>query len=159
MSLSQSVDRSHGKDSGNPRSQHAFEAIEEIPEDDDETHLNDDCSENDDPFVDEDGNFLATEDVVSDVDDDLAIDDDEYHEELLGNREAQDLMKEARVARGFYLVVVPIRSDKPTGRGNWLILRWQECVEWQDWSWQGRRRIERCWTIFRLSWPHQERER
>ena len=28
----QSVDRSHGKDSGNPRKQHAFEAVEEIPE-------------------------------------------------------------------------------------------------------------------------------
>ena len=27
-------------------------------------------------------------------------------------------MKEAWVARGFYLVVVPTRSDKPTGRGK-----------------------------------------
>ena len=27
--------------------------------------LNDDYSEDDDPYVDEDGNFLATEDVVS----------------------------------------------------------------------------------------------
>ena len=55
----QSVDRSHGKDSGKPRNQHAFEAIEEIPEDDDETNLNDDFndpfSENDDPCIDEDG--------------------------------------------------------------------------------------------------------
>ena len=40
MSL-QSVDRSHGRDSGNPRKQHAFEAVEEIPEDDDETCLDD----------------------------------------------------------------------------------------------------------------------
>ena len=45
----QSVDRSHGKDSGNTRKQHAFEAIEESPEDDDDTHLDDDFSENDDP--------------------------------------------------------------------------------------------------------------
>ena len=29
--------------------QHAFEAIEESPEDDDDTHLDDDFSENDDP--------------------------------------------------------------------------------------------------------------
>ena len=36
-------------------------------------------------------------------------DDEEYHEALLGYREARDLMKEARVARGFYPVVVPIR--------------------------------------------------
>ena len=114
----QSVGRSHGKYSGNPRKQHAFEAIEEIPEDDDETHLNDDYSANDDPYVDEDGNFLATEDVVSEFDDDLAIDDEEYHEALLGYREARDFMKEARVARGFYPVVVPIRSDKPTSRGK-----------------------------------------
>ena len=51
----QSVDRSHGKDSGNPRKQHAFEAIEEVPEDDDDTYF----SENDDRYIDEDGNFLA----------------------------------------------------------------------------------------------------
>ena len=42
----------------------------------------------------------------------------EYHEALLGYREARDLMKEARVARGFHPVVVPIRSDQPTGRGT-----------------------------------------
>ena len=38
-------------------------------------------------------------DIISDVDDDLANDDEEYHEALLGDREARDLMKEARVAR------------------------------------------------------------
>ena len=35
----QSVDRPHGKDSGNPRKQHAYDAVEEIPEDDDDTRL------------------------------------------------------------------------------------------------------------------------
>ena len=84
-----------------------FEAIEEIPKDDDETHFNDDFIDNDGPYVDEDGNFLATEDVVSD--DDLAIDDEEDHEALLVYREARDLMQEARVARAFYLVDVSIR--------------------------------------------------
>ena len=112
----QSVDRSHGKDSGKPRKQHAFEAIEKIPADDDDTHLDDDFSENDDPYIDEDGNVLANEEIVSDIDDDLAT--DEYHEALLGYREARGLMMEARVARGFYPVVVPIRSDKPAGRGK-----------------------------------------
>ena len=34
-----SVDRSHGKDSGNPRKQNAFEASEEVPEDDEDTYL------------------------------------------------------------------------------------------------------------------------
>ena len=55
---------------------------------------------------------------MSDVNDDLAIDDEEFHEALLCYREARDLMKEARVAREFHPVVVPIRSDKPTGRGK-----------------------------------------
>ena len=41
----QSVDRSHGKDSGNSRKKHAF--------DDD-----DDDDDDDDPYVDEDGHFL-----------------------------------------------------------------------------------------------------
>ena len=66
----QSIDRSHGKDSGNPAEEQALEAIEEIPEDDDDTHLDDGFSENDDPYIDEDGNFLATEEVVSDIDED-----------------------------------------------------------------------------------------
>ena len=114
----QSVDRSHGKDSGNPRKQHAFEKIEEVPEDDEDTYLDEDLSENDDPYIDEDGNFLANEQIVSDIDDDLALDDEEYHEALLGYREARDLMKEARVARGFYPVVVSMRSDNPSGRGK-----------------------------------------
>ena len=43
----QSVDRSHGKDSGNPRKQHAFDAV-------DDTCL-DDFSENGGPYIDEDG--------------------------------------------------------------------------------------------------------
>ena len=114
----QLVDRSHGKDSGNPRKQHAFEAVEERPEDDDDTYLDEDFSENDDPYIDEDGNFLANEQIVSNIDVDVALDDEEHHQALLGYREAPDLIKEARVARGFYPVVVSIRSDKPTGRGK-----------------------------------------
>ena len=102
----QSVDRPHGKDSGHLRKQNAFEAIEQIPEDDNDTHL------------DEDGNILATEDVVSDVNDDLAIDDVEFVEALLCYCLARDLIKESRVVREFYPVVVPIRSDKPAGRGE-----------------------------------------
>ena len=111
-----------GKDSGNHRKQHAFEVVEEIPEDDDDTYLDEDFSENDGPYIDEDANFLANEQIVSDIEDDLALDDEEYYEALLGYREARDLMKEARVARGFYPVVVLIRSHHPTsvsrGRGR-----------------------------------------
>ena len=154
----QSVDRSHGKDSGNPRKQHEFEAVGEIPEDDDDTYLDDDFSEVDDPDIDEDGNFLAKEQVVSDIDDDLALDDEEYHEALLGYREARDLMKEARVACGFYPVVVSIRLDKPTGRGKGDSSSVKKC-EWQDWSWQGWKMIERFWKTFRLSWPRQKSEK
>ena len=79
----QSVDHSQGKDSGNSLRQHAFEAIEEAPEEDDGSHMIEDDNEGDDPCVDEEGNFLANEDVASDVDDDLAIDDEDYHEALL----------------------------------------------------------------------------
>ena len=128
----QSVDRSHGKDPGNPRKQHAFEAVEEIPEDDDDTYHGGDFSENDDTYIDEDGNFLANEQIVSDIVDDLAVDDEEHHEALLGYREARELMKEAR---GFYPVVVFICSDKTTGRGKGDSSSVKNV--WQDWSWQG----------------------
>ena len=79
----QSGDRSHGKDSGNPRKEHAFEAVEEVPEEEDDTYLDEDFSKNDDPYVGEDENFLANEQIVSDIDDDLALDDEEYHEASL----------------------------------------------------------------------------
>ena len=87
----QSVDRSHGKDSGNPRKQHAFQAVEEVPEDDDDTYLDENSSENDDPYIDEDGHFLANEQIVSDTDDDLALDDEKYHEALLVYRERHEI--------------------------------------------------------------------
>ena len=105
-------------------------------------------SENDDPYIDEDGNFLANEQIVSDTDDDLALDDEEYHEALLGYREARDLTKKARVAGAFYPVVVPIRSEKATGRGKGGFFERLKC-EWPDWSWQGWKRIEIFWKTFR----------
>ena len=80
--------------------------------------MNDNDSDDDIPHVDEDGHFLAREDDVSDVDDDFAIGDEGYNEALLGHREVRDLMNEARVARRFYPVVVPNRSDKLAGRGK-----------------------------------------
>ena len=70
-----------------------------LRQDDDDTYLDDNFSENDDPYIGEDGNSLANEQIVSDIDDDLALDDEEYHEAILGYREARDLIKEARVAR------------------------------------------------------------
>ena len=73
----QSVDRSHGKDSGNPRKPQACETVEEVPEDDDDTLFDEDLSENDHPYIDENGNFLANEQIVSDIDDDLALDNEE----------------------------------------------------------------------------------
>ena len=56
----QSVDRSQGKDSVNSKRQHAFEAIEEAPEEDGGTHMIEDDNEGDYPYVDEEGNFSRT---------------------------------------------------------------------------------------------------
>ena len=53
---------------------------EEVPVDEEDTYLDEDLSENDDPYIDEDGNFLANEQIVSDIYDDLALDDEEHHE-------------------------------------------------------------------------------
>ena len=102
----QFVDRSHGKDWKFSKATHFVR------------HVNNNDSDDDVPYVDEDGNFLAKEDDVSDVDDDFAIGDEGYNEALLGHREVPDLMNEARVARRFCPVVVPNRSDKHAGRGK-----------------------------------------
>ena len=48
----------------------------------------------------------------------IALDGEDYHSALLGYREARALLKEVRVARGFYPVVVPVRPDKPKGKGK-----------------------------------------
>ena len=83
--------------------------------------------------------------------------DEEYHEALLGYREARDLMKEARVARGFFPVVVPIRSDKPTGRGKEDSSSVKN-VSGKTGRGKDGRGSKRFWTIFRLSWPRQKGE-
>ena len=90
---------------------------------------------NDDPYIDEDGNFLANEQIASDIDDDLVLDDEEHHE-ALGFREARELMKEARVARGLYPVVVHVCSDKPAGRGKGDSSSVKN-VSGTKWSWHG----------------------
>ena len=58
---------------------------------------------------------------MSDVDDDLATDDEENHEARLGYREARDLVKEARVARGFRPVVILVaaRVEEDGKRLSW----------------------------------------
>ena len=81
----QSVDRSHGKDSVNPRT-----LLRQLKR------------------------FQRTMTKPISVMTETSL--QTSHEALLGYREARDLMKEARVARGFHPVVVPIRSDKFTFR-------------------------------------------
>ena len=60
-------------------------------------------------------------------------------------------MKEARVARGFYRVVVPIRSDKPTDRGKGESSGGEHVL----WSWQGWNRIQIFCTISQLVTVHR----
>ena len=95
---------------------------------------------------------------MSVIDDVLALDDEEYHEALFGCREARDLMKEDRVARGFYLVVVPVRSDKPTGSGKGDSPSVKK-VNGKTGRGKGRSGSNSFWKTFRLSWPRQKGER
>ena len=67
----------------------------------------------------------------------------------------RDLMKEARVARGFYAVVVPIRSVKPTGRGKSDSPSVKH-VSGKTGRGKGGRGSERFWKTFRLSWPRRK---
>ena len=94
----QSVDRSQGKDSGGSQMMRLKKRRMRNQMDE-----NDDAAE---PYLDEERNFLETEDVRSDVDDVTVIDDE------------RDLLKEARVARGFYPLGVTTSPDKPRGKGK-----------------------------------------
>ena len=113
---------------------HLGTVIDDAEEEDD--HLDDD-DETAEPYLDEEGHLLATEDIMSDVDDDLATDDEDYHSALVGYREARDLLKEARVARGFYPVVVPIRPEKEKPRWARSAMRLRDSMS----SWSSERVI------------------
>ena len=71
-------------------------------------------------FVADEGWFYADEDTVHSVDECLAWDDEEFAQQLFTFTEARNALARARVARGFYPVVVPADSGPQPryGRGT-----------------------------------------
>ena len=108
----QTADRSQGQDSGGARRPQAFElASAEAEEEEDANHLDED-DDTDEPHLDDEGDFLATEDVVSDVDDDIALDDEDYHSAPRGEK----LAEESSCCTWLLSRCCPIRPDKPKGK-------------------------------------------
>ena len=58
-------------------------------------------------FVDDEGWFHADEDTINAVDELLSWEDDEYAHHVITYQEAHSVLARARIARGFYPVVVP----------------------------------------------------
>ena len=72
-------------------------------------------------YIDEHQQFNATQEVIDECDHQLGIDDPEYSALVVKYAEARDCLTKARVARGFFPVVVPASSSyfgKPPGRGK-----------------------------------------
>ena len=97
--------------------------------DDDVYAANDDCDDDDyysttSQFDDDDddtcahvsndGYFHATQEVIDEVDEQLAADDQEYANAVMTFTEARSALAKARIARGFYPVVVPADSARPS---------------------------------------------
>ena len=61
-------------------------------------------------YVDEEGWFYADEETINAVDEMLTQDDDEFAAILTTYTEARGALAKARIARGFYPVVVPADS-------------------------------------------------
>ena len=84
------------------------ETYDEQDEDDDEYCLED---ENEVAFVDEEGLFIATEEVIDHIDQQFATEDKDYAQAVVDFNQARNMLARARVARGFYPVVVPTDSS------------------------------------------------
>ena len=92
-----------------------YEWEEENEIDDDPDHV---------AYVDEEGWFYADEDTINAIDEQLAEEEDEFAAILTNYTEARGALAKARIARGFYPVVVPAdigpqprfgRVGKPSG--------------------------------------------
>ena len=111
----QSIDRSHGEDSGHSGNNTFFDATDMVPEEDDGTHKKEDDIEEDVPCVVEDGQF-SRECRCCDVDDDLAIDDEGYREKHSSKwRSGQPWEPSSQ------------SQDKPLPQGMWV---WNFLMVW-----------------------------
>ena len=72
--------------------------------------------ENQVAFVTENGYFVANETVVDHVDLQHGLDDKEYAQAAIDFTSARSALSKARVARGFFPIVIP--ADMPSGRGR-----------------------------------------
>ena len=105
-------------------------ALEEEEEEEEEEEW-EDPPEEEDPdqvaYADEEGWLYADEDTINAVDETIAYDDPEYAAQVITYTEARNALAKARIARGFYPVVVPAddgrqprfnRSKKGDGKGK-----------------------------------------
>ena len=79
-------------------------------QDDDYDDEQDDEDEDQVAHVDDEGWFHATEETIDAVDEMLSLEDDEFACILTTYTEARGALAKARIARGFYPVVVPADS-------------------------------------------------
>jgi len=90
-----------------------------LDDEDDEEEWTDDEDPDAVAFIDEEGNFYATQEVVDHVDLQNAANDSEYSLVVSNYLAARGALAKARVARGFYPVVVPAGSPPPQfGKGK-----------------------------------------
>ena len=87
------------------------EDYEYDPEEEDPDHI---------AYVDEEGWFYADEETINAVDEFLSFEDEEYAQQVITYTEARNALAKARIARGFYPVVVPadIGPQPRFGRGG-----------------------------------------
>ena len=73
-------------------------------------------------LVDEDGCVYATEDVIDEMDQQVSAEDEEYAAAVMSFVHARNALRNARIARGFYPIVVPANDGPPPrygrGKGN-----------------------------------------
>ena len=112
-------DESDGEEDANALAEEDYDEEEEWPaEEEDPDHV---------AYVDEEGWFYADEETINAVDESIAYDDDDYANQVITYTEARNALAKARIARGFYPVVVPAddgrqprfgRSNKGDGKGK-----------------------------------------
>ena len=80
---------------------------------DDEDYYDEEASDDPDQvaFVDDKGHFFCNQEVCDQIDESFAEENEEYNQKVIDYRQARTALANARIARGFYPVVVPA-SDK-----------------------------------------------
>ena len=100
------------------------------------------------PHSDAESFHVCPEDVYVEIDHDLRHEDESFHTAYLDFQGAQDVLRQVRVARWFYLVVIPVSTSHVAYQGAfWSFFARQRQGSWKLVNGETAPRKMRCWQV------------